>query len=231
MEPLGYLADEPFGQEAARVLCSIPGLFEVGRVYRRKDITTELKSAFGQYGGKQVPLIGKIAAVFKSWGRTDRPFKQVASGRYEFLGYGEQLDNLTHSPAPDAQGSSPLDSDSVMPDWEFGSGPYEVYAWFLPQYQESPDNRWPIKIGRTGIEGFQRRVRDFSENLPERPHYLLRICCTNEREARQSESLLHACFERRGQKIEGLPGNEWFRTNPDEVKEVVQTLMFPSAQL
>ena len=125
MEPLGYLADEPFGQEAARVLCSIPGLFEVGRVYRRKDITTELKSAFGQYGGKQVPLIGKIAAVFKSWGRTDRPFKQVASGRYEFLGYGEQLDNLTHSPAPDAQGSSPLDSDSVMPDWEFGSGPYE----------------------------------------------------------------------------------------------------------
>ena len=112
---------------------------------------------------------------------------------------------------------------------EFGDGPCEVYSWYPPEYRYRPDGRWPVKIGWTGSLGLRRRLQDFYENLPEMPHYLLRIGCTDEPEARNREKLLHTYFEVRKQRIESVPGSEWFLTNPDEIEEAINLLIFPNS--
>ncbi len=113
----------------------------------------------------------------------------------------------------------------MTPERELGKGPCEVYAWCLPLYQQCSDGRWPIKIGWAGTDGFRRRLRDFRENLPERPRYLLRIGCADETEARDRESVLHAWFRARKRKIDDLPGEEWFLTNPGEIEVAIRMIM------
>ena len=107
---------------------------------------------------------------------------------------------------------------------ELREGTHEVYAWYLPQYERAVGDRWPIKIGRAGPDGLRRRLRDFQENLPERPCYLFRLGCANDREARDLESLLHAWFRTRGQKLKDVPGEEWFLTNPSEIEEAFRAI-------
>ena len=70
----------------------------------------------------------------------------------------------------------------------------------------------------------RRKVLDFQENLPERPRYLLRLGCADDREAKDRESLLHAWFRTRRQKLDDLPGEEWFVTNPDEIEEAIRNI-------
>ena len=224
-----HLVNEPFGRETARVLSRNPRLFEVGRVYRRQEITSTLHAEFKHYSGDARKE--EVARALKGWLRSsDCPFKPVSGwGRYEFLGYGDSQEQHLQSSASGAEESGPLDGALDMPDLMFGDGPYEVYAWFLPRYQTSSrDNRWPIKVGHAGLDGLSRRILDFSANLPEQPRYLLRIGCADEAEARKRESLLHSYFDVRGRKIEDLPGNEWFSTNKEEVREAVEMLMFPN---
>ena len=218
-----HLLDEGFSIDAARELCRIPGMFEAGAVYKRNVITSKLRSAFIEAGGNQNTSKEKVIGVFKSWARRDSPFESVdAFARYRFLGYGEQSSQPGTTSADEVQGNDAPEDNTPSPEKEFGNGPYEVYAWCLPHYQNGHDSRWPIKIGMAGIDGLPRRFQDFWQNLPERPHYLIRLGCAEESEARERERLLHHYFKSRGQKIEDLPGNEWFLTNTDELVEAVQ---------
>ena len=95
-----------------------------------------------------------------------------------------------------------------------------MYAWCLPQYQETSSGRWPIKIGRAGPDGLRRSRSSTSRRIFRSvPRYvLLRLGCADDREAKDRESLLHAWFRTRRQKLDDLPGEEWFVTNPDEIE-------------
>ena len=108
-------------------------------------------------------------------------------------------------PVGEVEGEVPSVNDGPSPELECGKGPYEVYAWCLPRYREGPDTRWPVKIGRAGPDGIRRRLRDFGENLPERPCYLIRFGCADEADARDREQLLHKYFKSRGKKSKTVP--------------------------
>ena len=95
----------------------------------------------------------------------------------------------------------------------------------MPGYGATRDGRWPIRIGRAGTEGFKGQLREFHENLPERPRYLLRLGCADDAEARRRESLLHAWFTERGQQLEEASGDAWFLTSPGQIDEAIQHLM------
>ena len=219
-----HLLKEDFEPDAARELCRILRIFEVGASYKRSVITSRLRSAFIDGGGNPGTSKEKVAQVFKSWMRTDSPFERIDGGygKYRYLGYGEQPSDPALTPAGEVQGRDTWENDAPSPDREYGDGPYEVYAWCLPRYREGPDIHWPIKIGRAGTDGLPRRFRDFWENLPEKPCYLIRFACADETEAREREQLLHKYFKSRGQKIEDSPGNEWFLTNTNEVIEAIR---------
>ncbi len=109
-------------------------------------------------------------------------------------------------------------------DRDLGEEPCEVYAWCLPQ-DENTGDRWAIKIGWAGSDGFNRRwKKDFASYLPVLPRYLIRIRCETEDQAQDSERLIHKVLKNNGHQIRGIPGAEWFKTNPDEIEHMVNYL-------
>ena len=233
---MGFLEElikKPFGAQAAQQLCRIPGIFEPGRLYKREQISTKLRSSFVERGGNEHTSKHDVAAVLKKWLRQESsPFEKVHDehgekprGWYQFIGYGNQqaaFERLRYTAGIDST------EDSPKPERDYGDGPYEVYAWCLPRYRKAYGDRCPIQIGRAGPDGFRRRLRDFWENLPERPSYLLRIGCLDEAEARRRETLLHAWFQNRRQRIEDLPGHEWFLISPSEIEEAIRAIIEPT---
>ena len=228
MEPMELLKDlirGPFGTAAARELCRRSGLFEPGRLYRRVEISDTLRAEFVRHGGDPGTTSANVATVLKKWllGSAS-PFRREMRGRYRFLGIEREI---TQYPGTGVGGSAVRDApvdEGPTPECEISAGPCEVYAWCLPEYQAAGSGRWPIRIGRAGTDGFRGRWREFRNNLPERPRYLLRLGCADEAEARRREKLLHAWFTDRGQRFEEASGNAWFLTHPYEIDDAIQHL-------
>lgn len=229
MDLIETLVTERFGTDAAREMSKLPGIFARGKIYRRRQISETLESAFRDRGGR-TETAAVTQAIRKWLLGSDSPFRKVARGRYQFLGVGRPSEGRDDALLPTDDGRDPSEEISVAPERTFGSGPCEVYAWCLPEYQRKGIDRWPIKIGMAGEGGFTRRLRDFQENLPERPRYLLRLRCPNEPEAKRRESLLHSRFSVLKRRIDNVPGQEWFLTNPSEIEEALRFLI-PSDDL
>ena len=229
MERMSLLEDlirEPFGASAARELCRRSGLFEPGWVYRRIEISETMRREFVRQGGASGTTNAAVATVLKKWLLTRAsPFRREMRGRYRYLGIEREIRQYQGTGVGgSAVRDAPVD-DGLTPELEIGAGPCEVYAWCIPGYRVSGDGRWPIRVGRAGIEGFGSRLRDFREILPERPRYLLRLGCADDAEARRRERLLHAWFKDHGQQLEEAWGNEWYLTNSGEIDEAIQHLM------
>ena len=226
MDLLNDLIKDPFGAAAARELCRRSGLFEPGRLYRRIEISETLRKEFVRRGGASGTTNAAVATVLKKWLLTRAsPFHREMRGRYRFLGLERENEGYAGAgvggfPVRDA----PMDY-APTPELEIGAGPCEVYAWCMPGYKAAGDGRWPIRIGRAGTEGFKAQLRDFHENLPERPRYLLRLGCADDAEARRREALLQAWFTERGQQLDEAPGDGWFLANPGQIDEAAQHLM------
>ena len=226
MDLLKDLARDPFGAAAARELCRRSGLFEPGRLYRRIEISETMRREFVRQGGASGTTTAAVATVLKKWLLTPAsPFRRETRGHYRFRGFERETREYARagvggSPVRDA----PMDY-APMPELEVGAGPCEVYAWCLPGYKATEDGRWPVRIGSAGPEGFKGQLRDFHENLPERPRYLLRLGCADDAEARRRETLLHAWFTERGQQLDEASGGNWFLTNPGQIDEAAQDLM------
>ena len=226
MDLMENLVKERFGTDAAHELCRVPGLFEPGKLYRRVQISETLLTEFVRRGGVDTTRKEQVANVLKKWLRgPSSPFRKERRGLYWFVGFDGQSEQELELGDRDIEGDDPANDEGLTPGRELGEGPCEVYAWCLPQYQETSGDRWPIKIGKAGPDGLRRRFRDFEENLPERPRYLLRLGCADDREAKDRESLLHAWFRSRGQKLDHLPGEEWFLTNPSEIEKAIQNII------
>lgn len=167
-----------------------------------------------------------MARVLKKWlSAPSSPFRKEMRGRYRFLGFDATIGQSPGVAGPASASTDAPPSVEPSPVREIGSGPCEVYAWCLPRYQATSDDRWPIKIGKAGPDGLGGRLSDFHENLPEQPCYLLRLGCADDREARDREALLHAWFRSRGQELNDLPGKEWFLTNPREIADAVGNII------
>ena len=226
MDIIKDLVKERFGTHVARELCQEPGLFEQGRLYARMHITEILRDEFVQRGGNEDTGNDAVARVLKKWlVGPDSPFRKEMRGRYRFLGFGGAIEQAVDVGDRRSARTDASSEGAPGPEREIGTGPCEVYAWCLPRYQATSGDRWPIKIGKAGPDGLRRRLRDVQENLPERPRYLLRLGCADEREARDREALLHAWFRSRGQKLNDLPGAEWFLTNVGEIEEAVRNII------
>lgn len=226
MDIIKDLVKERFGTHVARELCQEPGLFERGRLYARSHVTEVLRDEFVQRGGNEDTGNDAVARVLKKWlVGPDSPFRKEMRGRYRFLGFGGAIEQAVDVGDRRNARTDASSEGAPGPEREIGTGPCEVYAWCLPRYQATSGDRWPIKIGKAGPDGLRRRLRDFQENLPERPRYLLRLGCADEREARDREALLHAWFRSRGQNLNDLPGAEWFLTNVGEIEEAVRNII------
>lgn len=226
MDPIEDLVKERFGTNVARELSRKPGLFEDGKLYPRSHITETLRDEFVRRGGDDDTRKDAVARVLKKWlAAPSSPFRREMRGRYRFLGFDAAIGQGLGMADPD-RATRPVAPSPVR---EVGAGSYEVYAWYLPRYQATSKNRWPIKIGKAGPDGLSRRLSDFHEDLPEQPCYLLRLRCTDDREARDREALLHAWFRSRGQELNDPPSKNWFLTNPSEIADAVRNIIGANA--
>lgn len=216
----GAFTDFEFGLTAAKDLLDKYQVLTFGKRYKRRDIVQILVDQFLARGGAQdaIPLdpARRVKKILPPRDESNERFRNLGYGMYEYLG---QSSEAPPSSEPTAIGSR----KSIMPDREWGGGPYEVYAWCLPQ-DENSDDRWPIKIGFAGEGGFERRWQDFSTHLPVVPRYLIALRFDSEGSGRRAESYLHGMLgdDGHGRRIKDIPGQEWFRTSPDEIEQFVR---------
>lgn len=226
MDILSQLTKAPFGAAAARELCRLSGLFEAGRLYRRVEVCDALRAAFIEHGGPADTSRERVATVLKKWlVGSASPFRREARGLYLFLGFEGGAVQYESAPARARAVMDAAFVEGLTPEREIGAGRYEVYAWSLPLCESTGGERWPIKLGCAGEEGFARKLRDIQDDLPERPRYLLRLGCADQAQAKRREMILHAWFASRGQALDAAPGIGWFETNPQEIEQAVHNLV------
>lgn len=230
MDLVKDLVKERFGADVARELSRKPGLFEDGKLYQRREIAEKLCVEFVRRGGDDNTRKDAVARVLKKWlSAPSSPFRKEMRGRYRFLGFDATIGQALGMADPGSATRHAPRTVAPSPVQEIGAGSYEVYAWYLPRYQATSENRWPIKIGKAGPDGLSSSLSDFQENLPEQPCYLLRLRCADDREARDREALLHAWFRSRAQELNDRPSKNWFLTNPAEIADAVRNIIGANA--
>lgn len=182
-----------------------------GRQLRRNEISTAVTSYHLDNGG--LPPRGQHLAVVKK-GMALLAEQGLASPSG---GYG--IWRIAASVEDDASGAVEEVLAPLLDQVELTG---YVYVYDLPAYaslaEASGRDRWPHKIGRTEVSVESRIVEQVGTALPERPRVVVTEACN---ESVLLERALHAILELRGHKVRDAPGNEWYDTNPTEVRELI----------
>ena len=82
--------------------------------------------------------------------------------------------------------------------------------------------RWPIKIGySSGVPG--SRFNQFESMLPEKIHLAAEWRCDTKKNAEKKERYLQDQLS--DCRIKGLPGSEWYMTNPEDICAKIEKLL------
>lgn len=115
------------------------------------------------------------------------------------------------------------DDDNLIyePDIELGEGDKAVYVYYYDSYKELAhlrgEDKYPCKIGRTDVNPIQRIIGQSGTCYPEFPHVAVIFHCED---SSLLETYLHTALKLKDRWIEDAPGNEWFRTSPEEVLSI-----------
>jgi hypothetical protein len=111
-------------------------------------------------------------------------------------------------------------------DKTIGSGDNSVYVYYYDTYrkyaEQSGNQIWECKIGRTDKDPLQRVFGQAGTCYPELPHVALILKCSN---SFQLELALHNILKLRNRWIEDAPGTEWFLTSPTEVESIYHMIV------
>lgn len=106
-----------------------------------------------------------------------------------------------------------------------GKGNRSIYVYYYDIYKKYAEIRaevnFPCKIGRTDRAPIQRILGQCGTCYPEMPHVSLIINCED---SAKLELALHSILKYKNRWIEDAPGNEWFMTNPQEIKKIYNEL-------
>ena len=117
----------------------------------------------------------------------------------------------------DRPGTAPIQHGPK--DYDIGDGNSSVYAYYYPKYRENGEADFPIKIGRS-ID-YPDRIKAQTTGMPEKPEVSI-VWRTDRPEA--AERLLHELLKFRGKHKLDAPGREWFRTSPDEIRQIIECI-------
>lgn len=97
-----------------------------------------------------------------------------------------------------------------------------VYVYYFPTYKKLAElegkSIWPCKIGRTKSIPLERIKAQVNTAFPETPNFeTYRV-----QDSHNLEGVIHRMLSIR--KVLNGSGNEWFNTNPDEVKTIIESV-------
>ena len=226
-EALKHLVTRPFGVDAMRALLK-RDLFVPGEIKKRDEILEVVRAEFERLGG--TVKTAAMAAPFKRVVKEDQcPLKAMENlhGTYRFVGYPDEDSPGKSEIAPSqATGTAAADWEFTRDPkitWKPGDGRHQVYAWCLPQHsQDTVDGRFPVKIGRSSTSVADHlNASGATEHLPESPRQLLAISFGSEGEAHGLEQAIQFILSQRGLQVKSAPGTGWFRTNRNELVQIV----------
>jgi hypothetical protein len=108
-----------------------------------------------------------------------------------------------------------------------GEGQQCVYCYYLPAYkrlaEKDGEDVYSIKIGFTkDLNPDARILGQAATALPETPVIALLVRTDN---AAALEKVIHANLDFKGQKIHEARGEEWYSTNVEKIKEIIDPLI------
>lgn len=107
-----------------------------------------------------------------------------------------------------------------------GDGSGWVYVYYFPTHRQNAVSKgkssWECKIGQTDGDPHQRikdQIGKSPVSFPEEPEIPLLIKTDSPKEV---EKAIHGILTALGKYMKKAPGNEWYITSPDEVKNLFE---------
>ena len=188
----------------------------------RKELVERVATTHQNRRG--LPGTSPTSAVKKALSNLIRAgkIKRRTPGYYEWIG-------TAPGPIPvDSSPPSPASREKLYEpeDYDIGDGNSYVYAYYYPAYrmlaEKTEEMDFPIKVGRS--TDYQERIETQSRatGMPEEPEVAV-VWRTDKPEA--AERMLHGHLEFRGKRLPDAPGSEWFLTSPDEIKQIIASIL------
>ena len=202
-----------------------------GKVYSRKELVDAVKGRHVAKGGvtgtaNVTGQVKKALHTLVNNGVLDNPrtghYRKLVGSTTKSATEVERLEAEPDRPAEDESHSSTQLTPLPAAEISLGNGSECVYGWYLPSYRElarlQEERHFPIKVGRT-TRNPDDRVNESAGMLPEKPviGFLLRVD-----DSEPWERLLHAKLALRGRSRVDANGSEWFDTNLDELRHMVE---------
>ena len=211
-----------FGLTIAKELLDHHQVLTRGQRGKREEFVVILVKAYSSRGGSEDMILSNplrsVRKLFPERGEENERFRKLARGLYEYIGTGDGSGSSDALPLPGNDNGSSI--RPLTPDREWGEGVYEVYAWCLPQ-DENTGDRWAIKIG-FAEKGFNQRWHQFKTDLPVLPRYLRAFRYETEAQAIRDERFLKDMLSTWDRRVEGIPAVEWFYATPAEIDRLIE---------
>lgn len=200
--------------------------------YPDSALSSAERTARSRRGG--TPASQLRARAFRSLRDAGLARQGEAHGEWEIFpveGMGEAPAS-NHSPTPSSAGANTLRVDVQR---EIGEGVESIFVVFFPTFRRcaelSGETRWACLLGATTervVPAETALVQTATRSpIPELPVIGLIVRCSD------SESLatgIHAILRSRGQCSVNPQGQEWCRTSPEEVVELIEMITGASIQ-
>ena len=148
-------------------------------------------------------------------------------GLLKHLGQGQWLfESLVDETSERLDHFIAREEDSQIPiDETLGTGGETVYVYYYDAYRELAENKgqphWPCKVGMTSQQSISRIFSQSGTAYPEKPHIAIEFKC---QKGKVLENVFHSILSAKERKVESAPGNEWYYTTPEELKEMYEFL-------
>ncbi|MFE4082273.1 GIY-YIG nuclease family protein [Paenarthrobacter sp. YIM B13468] len=195
--------------------------------FKRSQLAAVVKDFHVSQGGLPsgtdlITQVKKALTMLKKAGKLE----SASPGHYRWLGV-TQLPGIAGEIAPDEPShGEDLSFDDVIVE---GEGQGSVYVYYFPAYKELAELRgninWPCKVGMTAAGNARIRIADQQGTaMPEKPvlAYLRRTDTP-----RKLETNIQSILFFRNQQLGDAPGEEWFWTNPEEIRSIANWVHEP----
>ena len=149
-------------------------------------------------------------------------------GLLKNLGYGQWLfKSEANETSLELDSYVTKEEDSQIPiDETLGTGNETVYVYYYDAYRQLAETRgqkhWPCKVGMTSQQTISRIFSQTGTAYPESPHIAIEFKCND---AKGLENVFHSVLSFRKRKVESAPGNEWYYTTLEELKEIFEFVL------
>jgi len=213
-------------------------LMQPGQEYTFHDLFIMVTEAHTESGGILVPTREQTAQdldagldELTNWRQIGSDERKWGAGdRYRLTAGNLDVAGIEMSEAQRAE-------EEERPEITVGEGPQTVYAWYLPTSRQlavlKGEEHFPMKVGYTHSNPYQRMLSHIG-TAPEKP--VLGFVWKTDH-ANHMEKWLHIELTMRHRHILpaskgelGALGQEWYRTNPEELREISKDMVARSTR-